>query len=181
MKSVLAGLFTALLVTSIAIGNDYSPASFVSSDIHINSRYVPEHVIERINCILEASISYDVPADIMLAIAEKEGAKPGQVSINNNGTYDVGPMQFNSAYLQELEQYGIHTYHVAAPGCYSYYLATWRVKLHLENDKGDIWTRAANYHSKTPKYNIPYRNDLIEKANKWAKWLEERFNTKRAE
>jgi hypothetical protein len=49
------------------------------------------------------------------------------------------------------------------------------VRLHIKNDKGDIWTRAANYHSRTPKHNARYRADLIAKAAKWADWLENRF------
>jgi hypothetical protein len=48
-----------------------------------------------------------------------------------------------------------------------------------KNDKGDVWTKAANYHSRTPKYNETYRTDLIEKAVKWANWLEAHFQSNR--
>ncbi|HNA65325.1 MAG TPA: muramidase, partial [Saprospiraceae bacterium] len=58
-----------------------------------------------------------------------------------------------------------------------YDLAAWRVRLHIKNDKGDIWTKAANYHSRTPKYNAKYRADLIVRANRWSGWLENRFIT----
>ena len=84
-------------------------------------------------------------------------------------------MQFNTMFLQDLSKYGITPDHVANSGCYSYDLAAWRVRLHIKNDKGDIWTKAANYHSRTPKYNAKYRADLIVKAAKWADWLEARF------
>jgi len=49
------------------------------------------------------------------------------------------------------------------------------VRLHIKNDNGDIWTKAANYHSRAPKYNAKYRADLINRAVKWADWLEDRF------
>ena len=114
----------------------------------------------------------------VLAIAEKEGGKPGQWVKNMNGTYDVGPMQFNTHYLSDLARYGITAAHVAAAGCYSYDLAAWRLRGHLLNDKGDIWTRAANYHSRTPKYNSIYRADLMHKAGRWAVWLDKHFITK---
>jgi len=39
------------------------------------------------------------------------------------------------------------------------------------NDKGGLWTKSANDHSRTPQYNA----DLIRKASKWAEWLEARF------
>jgi hypothetical protein len=67
-------------------------------------------------------------------------------------------------YLQDLSKYGITPDHVANSGCYAYDLAAWRVRLHIKNDKGDIWTKAANYHSRTPKYNAKYRADLIVKG-----------------
>ncbi|WP_256210550.1 hypothetical protein [Nitrosospira multiformis] len=41
----------------------------------------------------------------------------------HNDTYDVGPMQFNTAYLSDLAKYGITPEHVAQQGCYSYALA----------------------------------------------------------
>lgn len=127
---------------------------------------------ERIVCSITAAIKYQVPANIMLAIAEKEGGRPGMVNINKNGTYDIGPMQFNSAYLYELRKYGIVPAHAAVSGCYPYELAAWRLRRHLLYDKGNLWARAANYHSRTAQYNLLYRADLIKKGIKWANWLE---------
>jgi len=127
---------------------------------------------ERVVCSISAAIKYDIPANILLAIAEKEGGRPGQRVRNNNGTYDVGVMQFNTAYLRDLTQYGISENHVAQKGCFAYDLAAWRIRLHIKNDDGDVWTKAANYHSRTPKYNMIYRQDLKVKAKKWATWLQ---------
>lgn len=134
---------------------------------------------ERVACSIMASIKYQVPTNILLAIAEKEGGKPGQWSKNSNGTYDVGSMQLNTVYLKDLARFGIKPSDVAHPGCYSYDLAAWRVRGHLVHDSQDIWTRAANYHSKTPKYNRIYRADLIKKALKWQRWLDLNFKTYR--
>lgn len=136
---------------------------------------LPPQMQERVVCVVSAAIKYEIPANILLAIAEKEGGKPGQWVRNSNGTHDVGPMQFNTAYLRDLAGYGITPADVAAAGCYSFDLAAWRVRQHLRKDSGDLWTKAANYHSRTPKYNIPYRADLMRKAIKWADWLESRY------
>lgn len=138
---------------------------------------LPPDMQERVVCSITAAVKYEIPANILLAIAEKEGGKPGQWVNNRNGTYDVGSMQFNTSYLQDLSKYGITAEHVARVGCYAYDLAAWRVRLHIRNDKGDIWTKAANYHSRTPKYNAKYRSDLIARAVKWADWLEERITS----
>ncbi|HEY2257052.1 MAG TPA: transglycosylase SLT domain-containing protein [Variovorax sp.] len=132
----------------------------------------PPQLHERLACSIVASIKYQVPPNILLAIAEQEGAKPGQWVANTNGTYDVGAMQFNTAYLSDLRKYGISAADVAKAGCYAYDLAAWRLQGHLRHDSGDIWTRAANYHSRTPQYNASYRADLVRKAAKWNSWLQ---------
>jgi hypothetical protein len=138
---------------------------------------LPPQIHERVICSISAAAKYEVPANIVLAVAEKESGKPGQWVKNSNGTHDVGPMQFNTAYLTELARYGITAKDVAASGCYSFELAAWRLRQHIRNDKGDLWTRAANYHSRTYRYNAIYRADLIKKAVKWADWLAARFVT----
>lgn len=143
--------------------------------IPIDSHNFSAYQEERITCAIYASVKYEIPANIMLAVAEKEGGKPGQYVANTNGTFDVGPMQFNTLYLKDLQKYGIKANHVAERGCYAYDLAAWRLRMHLKNDKGDIWTRASNYHSRTPTYNARYRTDLIEKAVKWATWLKSNY------
>lgn len=137
----------------------------------------PQHQ-ERVICSISAAVKYEVPANIVLAVAEKESGKPGQWVRNTNGTHDVGPMQFNTLYLGELAKYGITANDVAAAGCYSFDLAAWRLRQHIRKDSGDLWTRAANYHSRTPQYNAVYRADLIRRAVKWADWLDARFVTR---
>jgi pyruvate/2-oxoglutarate dehydrogenase complex dihydrolipoamide acyltransferase (E2) component len=138
---------------------------------------VPPQLQERVVCSITAAVKYEVPANIVLAVAEQEAGKPGQWVENTNGTQDVGPMQFNTTYLAELRKYGITAQDVARGGCYSYDLAAWRLRGHLRNDQGDIWTRAANYHSRTPQYNAVYRASLIKRAGKWENWLVARFPT----
>lgn len=138
---------------------------------------LPPQMQERVVCSITAAIKYEIPANIVLAVAEKEAGKPGQWVRNANGTHDVGAMQFNTSYLSDLKQYGITANDVAASGCYSFDLAAWRLRMHIRNDQGDLWTKAANYHSRTPRYNTVYRADLIRKASKWADWLEAHFVT----
>jgi hypothetical protein len=132
---------------------------------------------EWVVCSVSAAVKYQVPANIVLAIAEKERGKPWRWTTNKNGTQDVGSMQFNTAYIADLARYGITTSDVAVAGCYPFDLAAWRLRQHLYKDKGDLWTRAANYHSRTPQYNQVYRADLIQKASKWGDCLDARFVT----
>lgn len=123
---------------------------------------------ERIECSIQAAKKYNFDPIILLAVAATENGKPGQWVKNTNGTHDVGAMQLNTAYLATLSKYGITANDVAKPGCYSYYLAAWRIKKHIVYDKnGDIWTKVSNYHSYTPKYNSRYRQKLIANAQQW--------------
>jgi hypothetical protein len=138
---------------------------------------MPPQQQEMVVCSIGAGLAYGVPVNIVLAVAEQEGGQPGQWVRNTNGTYDVGPMQFNTTYLHQLAQYGITPQSVAQSGCYPYRLAAWRLRGHLKNDFGDIWTRAANYHSRTPQYNARYRYDIRRKADAWGKWLTMHYAT----
>lgn len=132
---------------------------------------------ERIVCSIAAAAKYEIPANVLLAIAEKENGKPGQWVRNHNGSHDVGTLQFNTSYLRTLAPYGISPTDVSAPGCYAYDLAAWRLRQHILKDQGDLWTRAANYHSRTPKFNSVYRADLMKRAARWADWLTVRYAT----
>ena len=122
----------------------------------------------RIFCSVEAAIHYKIPADLVYAVALNEGGKPDSKVKNTNGTYDLGYMQFNTAYLKTLEKDGIDAGHVMKAGCYSFHLAAWRIKGHLsENVNTDPLTKVAYYHSRTPKYNMIYRNKLISNLQKF--------------
>ncbi|KAH1485975.1 hypothetical protein KXX52_009122, partial [Aspergillus fumigatus] len=79
--------------------------------------------VSEVVCSIGAAAKYGVPAHIILAVAQKEGGKPGQWVRNTNATYDVGAMQFNTAYIRTLARYGIGTADVAQAGCYPYDLA----------------------------------------------------------
>jgi hypothetical protein len=132
---------------------------------------LPPRLAEPIACAISAAARYEIPANVLLAVADKEGGKVGQWVRNSNGTFDVGAMQFNTTYLKALSRYGISALDVAGPGCYAFELAAWRIRRHIKTDNGDLWTRVSNYHSRTPRYNRIYRADLIKRAAKWADWL----------
>lgn len=135
----------------------------------------PSAVSERVSCSLGAALRYGVPANVVLAVAEQEGGRPGQWVANSNGTFDVGTLQFNTAYLRTLARYGIGPAEAGRPGCYAYHLAAWRLRQHLAHDAGDVWTRAANYHSRTPGLNAEYRAQIMTRGARWAGWLHTRW------
>lgn len=134
---------------------------------------LPPPMQEQIVCSIEAARKYRIPPEVMLAVVEQEDGKPGQWVRNSNGTHDVGPMQFNTAYLRELAGYGITAEDVAAGGCYPFDLAAWRLRGHLTEDTGDMWSRAAYYHSRTPQPHAVYRAQIEHRGNRWQRWLDQ--------
>ena len=138
---------------------------------------IPPTMQQPVICAIAAAVEYRIPANIMLAVMQAEGGKPGQKVLNTNGTYDIGALQFNTAYLRTLAVYGITPEMAAMEGCYPYRLAAWRLHAELLTKRGDIWTRAALYHSATPYYNAQYRKILIRYGAQWARWLHEHFLT----
>ena len=144
----------------------------------MNALPPPSFIEQRIVCSVKAAIKYQIPANMLLGVAEIENGRPGGTSINENGTVDIGMMQFNSRYMAGLGKFGIHASDVAALNCYPFNLAAWRIAGHLARDKGDIWTRAANYHSRTPRFNAIYRKKLVRLAAKWENWLRAHYEVK---
>lgn len=138
---------------------------------------MPPQQKDRVVCAISAAVRYEIPANIVLAVAEQEAGRPGLWVANTNGTYDVGSMQFNTTYLRGLARYGILPRDVAAAGCYAFDLAAWRLRQHLLHDLGDVWTRVADYHSRTPSINAVYRRQIMVRAERWAGWLEAHFVT----
>ena len=122
-------------------------------------------------CALAASVRYDVPADALLSVYSVERGGTDTWSHDANGTYDVGPLQFNTAYLASLRRFGITPRAVEGKTCYPWFLAAWRIHNQLVDDHGGFWTRVARYHSATPRYVEAYRHKLLEYAPRWRAWL----------
>jgi len=132
----------------------------------------PPDVQARIFCSIAAAQQFGLPPSVLLAVAQIEGGRPGLMRRNSNGTYDLGSMQLNTAWLAELRPYGVDPRWALGGGCYPYQLAAWRIRGHLLGDGGDYWTRVANYHSRTPTQNQPYRAQVIVSAGLWDGWLQ---------
>jgi hypothetical protein len=130
---------------------------------------------ERVACALTASARFGVPANIILAVAEQESGRPGIAVRNHNGSFDIGTMQLNTAFLRTLAGYGITPADAAQPGCYPYELATWLLRKHLLTASGDLWTRVAAYNSRTPSINRRYRALVMAKGVAWGDWLKARW------
>lgn len=58
-------------------------------------------------CIVQAEARYSVPANLIRSVLHAEGAGPGVINKNSNGSEDLGWMQINTLWLPKLARYGI--------------------------------------------------------------------------
>lgn len=125
-----------------------------------------------IECVVAAAQRHQVPANVLLAIASQEAGKNGQYVENKNGSQDIGHFQLNTIHWAEHgDLVGIEQEDAAWRGCFNAELAAWVLQQRLAEAGQDFWTRAANYHSRTPEFNARYRESLIRWSQRWGAWL----------
>lgn len=117
-------------------------------------------------CLLLAAQTYDVPAAVLIGIHQVEGGKVGQaVGPNDNGTYDLGPMQINTVWIPQLAAYwGVSEYQarrwIQDDACTNVGVSAWILRSHL-NRTNSLGTAIAHYHSKTPSIGYAYKRRVI--------------------
>lgn len=117
-------------------------------------------------CILIAAHSYAVPPSVLVGIMHVEGGRPGQeVGPNKNGTYDLGPMQVNSLWTQELARSwgtsrGEARRILRDDTCINVNVAAWVLRQKID-EAGSLYEGIARYHSATPRYGQPYRRKVF--------------------
>ncbi len=117
-------------------------------------------------CLMLAAQTYSVPPAVMVGIHQVEGGKPGQaVGPNDNGSYDLGPMQINTLWIPELaDKWGVSedtAYRwVKDDPCTNMGVSAWILRTHM-NETGSLAKAIAHYHSRTPKFGHPYKGKVV--------------------
>lgn len=117
-------------------------------------------------CLMLASQTYDVPPALLVGIYKAEGGKVGQEVHNENGSYDLGPMQINTVWMPELaEKWGISEVKareiVRDDPCTNVGVAAWILRNHI-NETQDLAQALQHYHSKTPRYGTKYKARVLD-------------------
>ena len=117
-------------------------------------------------CLILASQTYSVPPAVMVGILQVEGGRVGQqVGPNNNGSYDLGPMQINTLWVPRLAKYwGVSdkTAHrwIRDDACTNMGVSAWILRRHL-NETSSLSKAIAYYHSRTPSLGYAYKNRVV--------------------
>lgn len=127
-----------------------------------------------LECVIAAAQRQKVPVDLLLAINSIERGNTGQFVGNTNGTQDIGAFQINSIHLPRAQKYQATRQDLATRGCYNAEFAAMLLSEALHHPSmqhKDAFTRAAGYHSWTPKHNLVYRKKLVRYLGDWRVWL----------
>lgn len=113
-------------------------------------------------CILIAAQTYQVPPGVMLGIMQVEGGRVGLEVQNRNGSHDLGIMQINTVWLEELAKRwrtdrATARRWVRDDGCVNVAVAGWILRQRI-NKTGGLWSGIAGYHSLTPGIGSSYAN-----------------------
>ena len=112
-----------------------------------------------IECINQAAVVYHVPATLIISVLGTEGGKVGSAMPNSNGTYDYGPMQINSIWLEKLKPYGITKEQLQYDPCVNVAVGSWILSTRIADSK-ELWHGVASYHSYYLPENTRYRTKV---------------------
>ena len=122
-------------------------------------------------CLLLAAETYKLPPHVLLGIYQVEGGRVGQeVGPNQNGSYDLGPMQINTIWLDDLStQWGVSKatakQWVRDDPCTNVGVAAWIMRRHY-NETGSLSQAISNYHSRTPNIGKVYKAKVLKSMNR---------------
>lgn len=109
-----------------------------------------------IECINKAALVYHVPAELIISVLKVENGHAGTAKLNSNGSYDYGPMQVNSIWLDRVKSYGYTRNMLQYDPCTNVWVGTWILSQRIASTS-NLWRGIGAYHSYTETENVPYQ------------------------
>ena len=120
-------------------------------------------------CMILVAKLYALPPRVLPSIQAVEGGRPGTVSVNVNGSADLGVMQINTRWLPALAAYTrqqaafVRERLINEP-CYNIAAAGAIMRTYLNETHNDLMRAVGNYHSHTGPLNLRYRLLVVHAA-----------------
>jgi soluble lytic murein transglycosylase-like protein len=117
-------------------------------------------------CIFLAAQTYSLPPAVLMGIYQVESGKVGEeTGPNKNGSYDLGPMQINTVWMDSLSKKWDVSSDVARTWvrddpCTNVGVASWILRESLD-ETGDLSKAVAMYHSRTPHIGLRYIKKVV--------------------
>ncbi len=116
---------------------------------------------------------FHIPELILDTYLKTEGGYPGHIRTNEDGSWDVGPMQINSTnWPMFYDRFGLTPLDIRFNGCMNLMAGAYLIRTHLDQKKPDnvsgwsaFFVMLADYHSKTPSRNKIYQMRWVKNFN----------------
>jgi len=119
-------------------------------------------------CIMQAAEDYSVPARALIALFMTEGGRIGSANRNTNGTYDYGPMQINTVWVNHFNKnFGITAEMLQNDFCFAMRAAAYILRYEINQAGGDFWQGIGHYHSRNPDYKARYIRVVYSNSQKF--------------
>lgn len=112
-----------------------------------------------IECINNAASTYHVPAALIISVLLTENGRVGSAVQNKNGSFDYGPMQVNTIWLNKLAEYGITRRDIQYNPCVNVWVGTWILSQRVA-DARDLNYGIGSYNSYSLPQNYHYRTKV---------------------
>lgn len=123
-----------------------------------------------IECINKAAITYHVPATLIVSVLLTENGRAGSATWNTNGTYDYGPMQINTIWLNKIKPYGITKDDIQYNACTNVWVGTWILSQRIA-DSNNLSYGVGSYNSYSLPQNYRYSNKVSTKYQQLQRYL----------
>jgi soluble lytic murein transglycosylase-like protein len=115
--------------------------------------------VTRADCIDNAAAYRHISARLVRAIAQKESdMRADAVTVNVNGSEDIGLMQINSSWLPKLARFGIQREHLFN-ACVNAYVGTWILASNFRQF-GPTWKAVGAYNATSSSRQLVYANSI---------------------
>ena len=98
-------------------------------------------------CVVMVARSYQLEPELIAGILYVEGGRKGMANRNSNGSYDYGPAQINSAWLERTRSVGIGENELKYDTCKNLWAAGWILRRCLNKFSNSFWHGVGCYHT----------------------------------
>lgn len=133
-------------------------------------------------CVIMVAQAYQLEPELLSGILYVEGGRRGMANRNTNGSYDYGPAQINSAWLERTKAVGIGAQELRNDTCKNLWAAGWIMRRCLNKFSDSFWHGVGCYHTgENPKsaaqlkrqreYAIKVHRAISRTRNSFLAWL----------
>jgi soluble lytic murein transglycosylase-like protein len=125
--------------------------------------------VQFLACIALVSTYYQLPPRVLPSIQAVEGGRPGLISPNADGSADLGVMQINTRWITPLARHtgqpeSMVRQRLIDEPCFNIAVAGAIIRIHLNEEGGNLLRAVGDYHSRTPERNQAYQAKVLQAA-----------------